>query len=422
MFSIDRILRKAALGTLGVLVTLPALADDTEIYQSQAAAQGAQPNVLFVMDTSGSMDTRVEMYDPAKTYDGSCDATLIYFTENDDSPPKCGETNNKFAKTLNACKAAATALAGIRGSFPGTGEGTALMGMFRQGGQSNTFNWRSVRSDSTGTLECKADEGVHGQTDAETRTFIQSSNKLSAAWDTSGHNLWGNDNLTNTYRLYSANYLNYKNSKTGGGAEKTRLQVVTEVATDLAKTLKDVNLGLMRYNDTANGGHVLAAVKDINVAANRQKIVDTLATFDPLDGNNGTPLSETLYEASLYLQGKAADFGDGKKDRNDERYASPSRATDPKEPDPAAYTDAAMTTYKSPIEFSCQKNYIVYLTDGAPTVDDDANTQILGRSLPNLRARRPAVPGQWLHRRQRPVHHRPRSLDGGRGRQQATQR
>ena len=33
------------------------------------------------------------------------------------------------------------------------------------------------------------------------------------------------------------------------------------------------------------------------------------------------------------------------------------------------------STYKTPITYSCQKNYIVYLTDGDPTQDSDANTR-----------------------------------------------
>ena len=56
-------LHHSLLKTLGfalctVFVGLPALADDTEIYKSNASA-GARPNVLFIMDTSGSMDGTV---------------------------------------------------------------------------------------------------------------------------------------------------------------------------------------------------------------------------------------------------------------------------------------------------------------------------------------------------------------------------
>lgn len=44
----------------GMAAGMPVHADDTEIYFSQTASQGTvKPNVLFVMDTSGSMDTAV---------------------------------------------------------------------------------------------------------------------------------------------------------------------------------------------------------------------------------------------------------------------------------------------------------------------------------------------------------------------------
>ena len=52
-----------------------ALADDSEIFTGLANTVSAQrPNILFVIDTSGSMDTDVVTqvpYDPATTYGGS---------------------------------------------------------------------------------------------------------------------------------------------------------------------------------------------------------------------------------------------------------------------------------------------------------------------------------------------------------------
>ena len=33
------------------------------------------------------------------------------------------------------------------------------------------------------------------------------------------------------------------------------------------------------------------------------------------------------------------------------------------------------TTYLSPLQASCQNNFIVYLTDGEPTFDSDADTK-----------------------------------------------
>ena len=64
-----------------VLGSQPTLADDSEVFTSSAFTTGdsARPNVLFIMDTSGSMDSEVTVYDPAMTYTGTCDAGYVYW-------------------------------------------------------------------------------------------------------------------------------------------------------------------------------------------------------------------------------------------------------------------------------------------------------------------------------------------------------
>src|SRR3979490_512409 len=68
--------------TLAVVVCgRSALADDTEIFTGSSSA-GAQPNILFILDTSGSMASPVTTqaaYNPATTYAGSCSTALVYF-------------------------------------------------------------------------------------------------------------------------------------------------------------------------------------------------------------------------------------------------------------------------------------------------------------------------------------------------------
>ena len=54
-----------------LLANTPAIADDTELFVGAAvAAPPSRPNILFVLDTSGSMDTNVTTqvsFDPADT-------------------------------------------------------------------------------------------------------------------------------------------------------------------------------------------------------------------------------------------------------------------------------------------------------------------------------------------------------------------
>ena len=80
---------------LGMTAAIPAQADDTEIYTGlNSAANGAvDPNVLFILDTSGSMGSSVTRviaaYDPTTTYTGSCVNSRVYYSTSG-TPPTCG--------------------------------------------------------------------------------------------------------------------------------------------------------------------------------------------------------------------------------------------------------------------------------------------------------------------------------------------
>src|SRR5436190_13259671 len=99
MFCTDNRIRSFVAGVLlTAFVAMPALADDSEIYQSQANATGARPNVLFIIDTSGSMNTDVELtpapYNPATTYTSTgCSSSEIYYGTDPNSPPDCSSGN-----------------------------------------------------------------------------------------------------------------------------------------------------------------------------------------------------------------------------------------------------------------------------------------------------------------------------------------
>src|SRR6185295_11843484 len=67
-------------------------ADDTEIFLATPPANvNTKPNILFVIDTSGSMATErqtQEPYDPNTTYTGPCPAGRVYW-RSDSSIPDC---------------------------------------------------------------------------------------------------------------------------------------------------------------------------------------------------------------------------------------------------------------------------------------------------------------------------------------------
>ena len=85
------------LGALAALSALPAVADDTEIFiaSSDPAITGAKPNILFIYDNSGSMDSTVVTQQPwnaSTTFDGC--ACVMYFSTSSADQPNCDFMNS----------------------------------------------------------------------------------------------------------------------------------------------------------------------------------------------------------------------------------------------------------------------------------------------------------------------------------------
>ena len=95
----------------------PAVADDTELFLGGAAlaGSGAHPNIMFIIDTSGSMGAHVQTqppYDASITYPvfGTfCDANRIYWRRGTGDAPTC-DTDNWFDASALRCDAALQAM------------------------------------------------------------------------------------------------------------------------------------------------------------------------------------------------------------------------------------------------------------------------------------------------------------------------
>lgn len=156
---------------------------------------------------------------------------------------------------------------------------------------------------------------------------------------------------------------------------KTRLQVVKDVTSKLIDELQlsdDVNVGLMHFDASNNyeGGMVAIPVGRVSNNASEFK-----AELNGLYARSNTPLSETYYEAARYMKGQPPKFGNNTQAtyENGNSYTRINK--------PSVAESKVDSNYKSPIEYSCQKSNIILLTDGAPTYDTSANSDI--RSLVN---------------------------------------
>ncbi|UXD86652.1 PilC/PilY family type IV pilus protein [Thalassolituus hydrocarboniclasticus] len=163
---------------------------------------------------------------------------------------------------------------------------------------------------------------------------------------------------------------------------ETRISLVKKAAVETIKETGGINLALMRFNpyiktyeceeEDSNdycyqGGRMSINTLDIDATGSRQQLIDIINNY-PAGG--GTPMSESLYEAALYLRGESVKFGKAKLwsnrwDRWYTEYLS----------DSATY-NASTGKYISPITDSCQKNHIVVFTDGAASQDSEANYDI----------------------------------------------
>lgn len=329
-----------------LLSGMPAMADDTELFLGNLdALEDIRPNILFIIDNSLSMNDEVESqssYDPAVTYaDAGCGSGRYYYKSpswwNSD-PPSCS-SNNYVNEDAFVCRRARNAFANGQYFY----EDRYL--------QHRNSRWYELSSSHHSSyVECRNDAGYHGRDDGSTSRYIRNS---SSGWGNSSNVSWpGSSNL----QMYSGNYLNWYYGPTG---PQEKIQVVKDVTTNLLNTISDVNIGLMYFNND-QGGTVAYAIEDISTA--RSSIIQAVNDLETI---GFTPLTETLYEAAQYWRGGPVIYGN----------VGPVYST------PAARTggSSSSNTYASPLELGCQKNFIVYLSDGEPTQDTGANSSV--RSL-----------------------------------------
>ena len=146
---------------------------------------------------------------------------------------------------------------------------------------------------------------------------------------------------TRYVNLRTGNYLNYM-EVTGGPADRPKLEVAKGIVKSFINTTGGVRFGAMIFNNN-EGGRILRQVRDMT-DANRS---DLTSAIDGLSASTWTPLAETLYEAGLYFKGASSYFNSG-------------------------------TSYTSPIQYYCQKNYVILVTDGLSTKD---RNPILGTAI-----------------------------------------
>jgi type IV pilus assembly protein PilY1 len=154
---------------------------------------------------------------------------------------------------------------------------------------------------------------------------------------------------------------------TGAIPNDYRINVARNVSTALVTSNRTLRMGLSTFNpvtnnNPGNGGYIARSISDLSPVSGSVTQTQADANYNALISSiNGlsavanTPLAETYYEITRYMRGMAP------------------------------YYNSTPTTYTSPIQYRCQKNYGVVITDGLPTYDRTfpSNDPLGGSRLPN---------------------------------------
>lgn len=159
-----------------------------------------------------------------------------------------------------------------------------------------------------------------------------------------------------------------------------RMQVARDSAKGIVQANRAMRMGLATFNAATNensgpGGSIVREVKNLSAVAGvtqataDQNYNDIIASIDDLSPEANTPLAESYYEVTRYFRGLGRAQGSGAGD------------------------------YTSPIQYRCQKNFGIVVTDGLPTYDrsfpsddpDRDNPDVDGdNNLPNWDGRQTA--------------------------------
>lgn len=389
--------RSILLLALAAATVEPARALDTDVYlKSQSLARNDAPRVLVIFDNSGSMSSLVTVtrvpYDPdvnyctddldtlygisganaAKPAGCASRAGRIYWSFSSPRQPPASGSTRWFDATKNKCISSSSLSA--TGFYSGT-----KIAKWRSGNSGG--GWQSLSSASNSTItyvDCEADNAndVNPVNDGialdDGRQPLASN---STAYGSNPAFNWVSFSSNTDPTLYTSNYINLVNNP-ALSTTRTRLAIAKDAINAVVDSNPTFWMGLMAFNfnggsdsnqNGEHGGRVVQQILDLNTPGLRTQFK---AHVNNLGADTWTPLAETMWEAYRYWAGLSVDYGD-----NNSSNIPPPR-------DANAQNPPSSGPYVSPFQYACQTGYVVYITDGDPTIDGAADTKI--RSLPGL--------------------------------------
>ena len=320
--------------------TLNTYARDTDLYVG--GGPGIRPNILIIFDNSGSMDWTIDTgnhYDPSTHYPVDPDHTDIVSTPGQGKVYKKRSSGEWFP------------LDPFKNSINGVGCPEARTKLTDNGFYFGKANYNQNTGECTGAQ----------------------------------------------VTLATGNWLNFFLASNGIYGAMKKIDIAKKVIKDFLGTIQDVRIGLMvfgSYHSEAvyggqylaqygiykfwDGGRILHYIKDIDEGSARTDLISAVDSIIPL---TYTPVAEALYEAGLYFQGKESHFNwewaEGK----------------PCELGKTCYK--VNYSSKMPIQYYCQKNYVIIMTDGISTQDRDDILRTTIGDRDGDRKEPPGAPEAW---------------------------
>lgn len=377
---------------LTIFLAIPSFADDIEIYQGAQAS--TRPNVVMVMDTSRSMSRYEEdnlgNYNPEITYEKPINGyePNSYYLSRISQGLGLSDTeialirSNKIHPTSLICPEAWNAI-NTAGVYSG-GLYYWKKGTWGGGWLFNPLN-PSVDYNPEHVVICQnQDRFVYkGVTYRYRRKGTSIPFTHDENWFFGNRQLMPPTHILS--RVFKGNYLNYqlaKNSLTNK-FYYSRMVIARRAAKDALKEAPGVNVALMRFDSTGNGGFV---DMDMTPVENAHSIFENkVNNYFPW---GGTPLEETYHEAYLYLTGNNSKYGKSTRSRRSGGFPDRSKVIDPgyilsdiggdNIPTPSvpeSYVGNS-NNYERPQVSECTKSSIILFTDGYPSADTGSNSAI----------------------------------------------
>lgn len=414
------------------------IADDIEIYQN--GDYGIRPNVMFLLDTSGSMEETVEFskgpYNPDTIYPGPFHTDRYYFKQTtllaslidelfdwDAEFLRKSMIDNHFPAEAFKCQSLETNLIRygyVASQFLQWDPNQAFKTGWKQWGNFHeTANrkgvWKQIKqtsdSDISRYVDCKLDiNNNHGLTTND--NLYMSHYENGRAYSTNINNAVGNnsqyDNFlggliknNNAYSggndrrywkwglikepqttktIFTGNYLNY-DFYTGKDeiTEASRMYVMGAAIAEAVGTNPGLNVGLARFDGRFSSiftGSSSGGMISIPMSKSEEAAKIFENTIKSWDPYGWTPMSEAYYEVSRYMRGESPVFGNHTMGRKLTGNVFQDIPVPMPSVNESKVDNNAGNNYQSPIEESCQSNHIVIFTDGQPTQDISANDAI----------------------------------------------